>query len=280
MKNFIRLSRSLLLLCLCLTFLCIGIALFAFDVSSDFDLSTGYRNDCLQLKNTLELTPPAVDQTDQIKINDISIWHIGINGRFLISPLLQNNFNECSCLHNFFLAGFAYWGCNICDAHMHETIRGNSQKQVGKAKIINVNTYDYQIGLGYLVDWNNWNLSLSSGYAYDKQKIGAKHGEISYPSGSPFEPAPLYGTGYKTATTWKGPWIGIELSYFWCRWKASAGYEYHFARYNANHHIPVGAIAQIEGYKTNTKSDANGNVIFLKGIYLLNISIGTHAMAI
>lgn len=237
-----------------------GISLHAFESRTDIDFTTGYRNDSLQRKNKLELHPPEVAQTDKIDISDISIWQVGIDGYCLISP--------CSPLHNFYLTGYAYWGWNICDAHLHETIRSDFVKQKGRANIDDIHTYDYQIGVGYLLDWNCWNLGVAGGYAYDEQKIRSKHGSISLPAGAPFEAAPLYGEGYTTRTAWKGPWVGVDLAYNWCHWKGTAGYEYHFGRYVANHSIPGGAIAPIEGYATHTKARAQGNVFYLKGAYM------------
>ena len=85
-------------------------------------------------------------------------------------------------------------------------------EQTGNAHLKNARTSDYQIGLGYLFDKDCWNLSLAAGYAFDKQKIRTKYGSITFPSpGRPVD-APLYGAGYKTVTTWKGPWVGTKFS--------------------------------------------------------------------
>lgn len=246
---------------------CSCIHLFAIDTKTDLDFSTGYRNDSLQRKNTLKLCPP-VNQTDEIKINNISIWQVGLNAGFLISPFSQNHFKEGSHLHNFFVSGFAYWGWNMWNPKLHETIEGCSQVQIGKAEVNNVHTSDYQIGAGYLLYWDNWNLAFSGGYAYDRQSIATKEGEIAFSCNGPFGCAPLYGKGYKTVTTWKGAWVGINPSYICDYFKAGVGYEYHFARYRANHSIPMDPIAQLEGYETYTKSDGSGNVFFLNGAYL------------
>ncbi len=271
MKSSLKTSIYLesLVLCIHLIFLSSCADLFAFDVRTDLELNTGYRNDSLQRKNTLELVPPEVDQTDEIKINNISIWQVGMNARFLMSPFSHKHFQGGSRFHNFYLSGFAFWGWNIANPHLRETIQGYSQKQIGRAEVNDVHTYDFQIGAGYLVDWKHWNFSFSGGYAFDKQKIDTSHGQISYPSGAPFEDAPLYGNGYMTTTIWKGAWIGIDLAYIWRHWKAKTGYEFHFAHYTANHSIPVGYIAGVEGYKTYTKANgAHGNVFFLNGAYL------------
>lgn len=261
MKYFINLS-------VCLACLASCINLFAVDTKTNLDFSTGYRNDSLQRKNELMLNPPSVNQTDKIEINNISIWQVGLDACFLISPFSQNHFKEGSHFHNFFLSGFAYWGWNMWNPTLHETIQGCSQVQIGKAEVNDVHTSDYQIGAGYLIYWDHWNLAFSGGYAYDRQSIGTKRGEIAFCTNAPFQCAPLYGKGYTTSMTWKGPWIGINPAYVCDYFKAGAGYEYHFAHYTANHCIPVGAIAQLEGYKTDTKSSASGNVFFLDGAYL------------
>ena len=100
--------------------------------------------------------------------------------------------------------------------------------------------------------------------AKNPHKIGSNR------SSRTLENAPLYGPGYKTATTWKGPWIGLEVFYFWKECRFSLGYEFHFAHYKAKHTIPQNAIAQLEGFANQaTSPKAYGNVVFLSGNYLL-----------
>lgn len=221
-----------------------------FSLSSELNLSNGYRNDTLQRTNTLKFAPYRVDQTDHIKINNINLWQIGLDGRLMLPK-------------NFYLTGFALWGLGG-GGKLNEQIvsRNFSYKQTGKAQVHQARTHDYQIGLGYLFDWNCWNLGISSGYAYDKQRVKINRGAIDLRN------APIYWKKYETTTTWKGPWVGGELFYNRCAWRCSLGYEHHFAHYDARHCIPPYPLAVQQGLSSRTKSShAHGNIVFLDGRY-------------
>ncbi len=224
--------------CFFFLFPCLAIA--------QFHLTNGYRHDDLYRTNTLGR------QTDRLHASAINLWQVGVNGS-LGCPL--------------FLSGFAYWGIGGCSGHLKEQISNGKDAQQGRAKLQNASTSDYQISLGYLFERRCWNLSLSGGYAYDRQKIQTKRGEISFPYPAPFQNAPIYGSGYKTTTTWKGPFAGAELHFLRSRWRSGIGYEFHFASYAADHTIPQNATAQLQGFANQTKSRAYGNVVFLEGHY-------------
>ena len=247
-----------------------GISLSAFDPGTELNISTGYRHDDLCRVNTLKSPSSTVSQKDHIRINNINIWQVGINGRLMMPCTIEDCCWNDSILNHIFLDGFAYWGWGGHGAQLHEHIASSlfSEKQIGEATLKNARTEDYQIGLGYLFDWNCWNLGVSGGYAYDRQKIQTKHGKIAFPSSAPFNKASIYGNGYKTATRWEGPWVGAELFHNWWAWRGSLGYEFHFAHYQANHSIPPNPTSQQQGMRSTTKSShAYGNVIFLDGRY-------------
>lgn len=244
-----------------------GMGLSAFERGTEFNLTNGYRNDELQRTNRLESTDPIVSQKDHIKIDNINLYQLGLNFRSM------PHFDDCenlSYLNNFFINGFAYWGWGGSGATLHEHIKSYvyDVEQLGRAKLKNACTQDYQIGLGYMFDCDCWNLSLSGGYAYDKQVIHSNHGEIAFPASAPFVDAAIYGKGYKTTTTWQGPWVGTELFYDLCDWRLSLGYEFHFAHYHANHTIPANATSHQQGMSSSTKSSrAYGNIGFISGRY-------------
>lgn len=118
-----------------------------------------------------------------------------LNARLMMPCLASDSY--FSFINNFFITGFAYWGWGGCNANLCEEITGFicKNKQIGRARLKSAKTNDYQIGAGYLFDWNCWNFAISAGYAYDKQKIESKCGEISFPVGAPFRPACIYGIG-------------------------------------------------------------------------------------
>ena len=165
---------------------------------SDLNISSGYRNDTYKTVNTTKAVPDTTTQVDTINIKNINVWQVGVNGR-LIMPDLENCF-----LNNFFLSGFAYWGWNGSGGRLNEHVVSftGAGELRGKAKLKKAETSDFQLGLGYLFYWREWNFGLSAGYAYDKQKIETKSGQISFPAGAPFVDAPLYGNGYQTTTKW------------------------------------------------------------------------------
>lgn len=247
-----------------------AITLSARNVTTEFNFSNGYRYDTLKQTNHLHVEPPALSQKDHIKINNINLWQIGLNGRVMLPPT-EKDCQSCSWWRNFFINGFAYWGIGWNGANLYEKITNAVAEQIGKAKMKNVHTSDYQGGIGYLFEKDCWDVTLSAGYAYDKQKVRAKHGEIAFTPSSDFIDAPLYGDGYKTTTTWKGPWVGTEIFYTWSSKKSrlvrlSLGYDFHPVHYTASHQIPIDAIAAEAGMESTTKSShAFGNVLWFNG---------------
>jgi len=248
----------------CVLFLLYNVSLFSQICQvSDLDLSGGYRNDTYKTVNTTRADSDTL-QVDTIHVNNVSIWQVGVNGR-IMNPGFQDSF-----LRNFFLTGFAYWGWSGGSGGLHEHVVSftGAGELTGKAALKKATTYDFQLGLGYLFDWCEWGFGLSAGYAYDKQIVATKSGEISFPEGTPFVVAPLYGTGYQTVTKWRGPWLGVCLEYNQCAWRVDVEYDFHFANYFANHTIPDNFLARLQGVASNTHSSrAYGNVLSLNGEY-------------
>jgi len=231
---------------------------------SEINVSGGYRNDTYKTTNTTKTDSDTTTQVDTIDVHNVHIGQVGVNGR-----LMMPDFEVC-CLNNFFLSGFAYWGWNGHCGGLHEHVVSHTGagELTAKAKLKKAGTRDFQLGLGYLFDWNEWNIGLSAGYAYDRQNIATKSGKIAFPSGSTFIDAPLYGSGYETTTKWEGPWIGTSLEYNECWWRFGAGYELHFADYSANHTIPDNFQARLQGVgSTIHSSQAYGNVAFVDADY-------------
>lgn len=226
---------------------------------SELNAFGGYRNDTYTRVNRT-----AGVQSDTIDINNLNIWQVGVNGRFMM-PGFKDSF-----VRNFFVNGFAYWGWKAGASELVERVKSyaGAGVQKGKAHVDSVNTTDFQAGLGYLFEWESWNFGLSSGYAWDNQTIETNSGKISYPAGSPYVDAPLYGSGYKTATKWRGPWVGADVEYSQCSWRTRAGYEFHIASFSAKHTIPNNFIARLQGVDSYANaSQAYGNVAFFDGDY-------------
>lgn len=251
----------------CSLFLLTG-SLAALDLSTEVNFIGGYRNDDLRRRNTKELIPPTVENVDTIKIKSIHIGQVGLNARFK-SPQMDTCC-DCSFLGNFYVDGFAYWGWGGKGAKLHEVIDEPfvGPVEFGRAELKDVNTYDYQIGVGYFFDLDCVGVGISGGYAWDRQRIKTSHGELASAPVTDFLDAPIYSAGYETTTTWEGPWIGAEFFFDVCEWTLGLGYEYHFAHYRARHTIPNNPFAEAEGLANIAKSSqGSGNVGFLNAFY-------------
>lgn len=246
---------------ICLLALCLGTWLQAVEINTGFNFSNSYRHDQLERKNSLH-SENATFFTDTVNVKNIPIWQIGLNG-YLAPP--QDHFYWSdnpilSPFSNIYVDGFAYWGWGGWKSTLTEQIENllTDSTLTGKAKLRNVHTWDIQIGLGYLFDWQDWGLGLSAGYAYDTQDLHASSGKISSVR------SPIY-SHYHTRTIWKGPWVGIEVFYDWCPWTFSLGYEYHRALYTSNHFIDDSLTPNAQGFEDSTHSKhAQGNVAFLE----------------
>ncbi len=242
----------------------------ALELGSEFNASGRYRYDQFQRTNKVRLHPPTLSQTDKVHADGINVWQWGFDGRFMVPPSFCGNL---AFLNNFYVDGYGYWG----DGGKGGTLREDShdfdlaERLVGKAKLTNAQTSDFQVGLGYLFSWCTWGLGVSTGYAYDKLEIKTTHGKTSspYPE-APFVDDPIYKRGYRTTAVWRGPWTGIKLFYNWCALKFDLGYEFHYGRYSDKHAIPHSALAQAEGLADKVRArHAYGNVAFLNVHYYL-----------
>ncbi len=240
--------------------------LSAIEHHTEINLSGGYRNDQLASKIDLTTTPPQVPTVNSAlksKIDDISIGQIGFDGRIMF-PYSSDPCCEFYFLNNFYLDGFAYWGWSGEGNKLHLTDEEDERTTSTHIKLKEIQTDDYQVGLGYLFDDDCWAFGVSAGYAYNSQKIKSKGGEISTPSNIDLLTDPLFSDGYKTKTHWQGPWVGVELYYDWCHWAFTLGYEYHFATYHQTHKNPSSMPNIASKIKAN---DAYGNVVYLDAIY-------------
>lgn len=243
--------------------------LSAIDIRTDLNIVGGYRNDELQRINIIEFYPPTVTEIDKIRIDNINIGQVGLQGRLMMPRCEPCWCEDFAFINNFYLAGFALWGWGGSGTNLHEREEDFTAglEVIGRAKLSDAQTEDYQIGLGYLFDFGCWGVGISGGYSYDQQEIRTKHGAFTTPTFS-VEVAG-YGKGYKTKTTWKGPWIGAQLFRDWCSWTFGLGYEYHWADYTAKHRVPNNPTAQAEGFiADNTKSHQGfGNIVFVDSVY-------------
>lgn len=243
-------------------------SLSALELGSEFNGSGRYHHDSLQRTNRIKFTPTTLGEKDQVHATGINAWQWGFDGRFMMPPTFCGFWGF---LKNFYVDGFAYWGYGGKGGRLHETLNDFDLgiKLVGKAKLTNAQTSDYQVGLGYLFNWCEWALGISSGYSYDKVEIKTTHGKTSdpYPA-APFVNDPIYGRGYRTISIWEGPWAGAKLFYNWCAYKFDLGYEFHYGRYSDKHGIPDNPIAQAEGLSDKVRAHhAYGNVVFLDAHY-------------
>lgn len=182
------------------TAILLSMGLESVELSSRFDIFSGYRN--LDYHQDATFFLPDNSISDDIvldKIEDrITNVHIGLIG---IDAQLAYD--------NFYFNGFANWGWQGGTATFKQQ---NTSYPIGdfpirttsKRKVSNTQVSDYQATIGYLFDFDNWALSLVTGYAYSQQNISR----------------------YKT--DWQGGLVGFNLFYPYCMWNFATGYQYQF----------------------------------------------------
>lgn len=242
---------------------------------SDLSLSGGWRSDEIDSKVIASATleegapfgPYFQDKTD---VKDIDIAFIGLQGQLSLPSCY------CDCdswwWSQFYVKGYAYWG----DVYSGRFAQRNTDIPIGVPNGGSLNTgdinsghsRDYSIGAGFLYPFcNDWGIGVSGGWAYDKLDLTVKNvinvaGECDDENCTGLS-ATLQGLKFKHR--WKGPWVGVNLAYQTCDWDFNLGYEYHWARWNADFTlaVPDAAGEGCVGFSDKRKGkNGHGNVVF------------------
>lgn len=221
-----------------LTVIFCNTALQASTISDEVRLEGGYRHDKYRHSFTTEAAipgGPTFVNTEEFRINDVDLGTFGIKARFFVP-----NWWDCegfaSKKTNFYITGFTNWGWAGKESYRDTIISGFTPVTTQYSGHLSyVNTYDYNIGLGYYLDFgclnyclNRWGLGVSGGYQWDKQMYEVDTASATI-NGIPTSGAieqDLY-----IYQRWEGPWVGAQVFYDYCGWRFDVGYEYHFSLY-------------------------------------------------
>ncbi len=269
-------------------------SLSAFDLKNDISVVGGYQHGRFDQTNFINLKsagifPAGGEQVDSVE-SRIDLGIVGIDGR-LVMPHL-----DCCCnypfLNNFYVTGHAIWGFSDGNKFSEETTANfptgipqpalyENTKALATGKLKDAQTYDFEVGLGYFLDFsrlcyfsdilNGWALGIEGGYSYHKQALKTKHGDLGV-----FSSVPLHGqffedfggyNGTKYHNKWSGGWVGAELFYESCAWDIALGYQYHIVEYKGINNTSATGLTQGLTDTSLHSNDAHGNVWTAKANY-------------
>lgn len=256
----------------------------ALDPAGILTLEIGYRHD----EYESDFKPVVSPTGNNFIVKDLNLFTVGVKGRLFLT-----HFESCGDfpIDNFYLTGFANWGWAGKDPFKNTLTLGQDVPEFQTLGQLDYgHTSDYQVGLGYLFrlgelcspdclcEWDSWAIGFSGGYAWDKQNIKTRYGNLTPPFGSttPPIPNPLF-TGLKYHQKWQGPWVGTELFYELCQWTFNLGYEFHFCVHTESKFSRENPeFLPTDGPRTSKKG--YGNIVFFNGNYKFcnGIEAGLH----
>lgn len=218
-------------------------------VDASIDLTGGYRYDKLTASVHVFDPPDNLVLTDNLKINGLNIYEIGVDGRILVC-------------RQWFVRIFGTFGRENNQGRYAETVTALG---IGEAttysKVRNANTSDFSIGGGYLFPCGcGVGVGPSVGWSYDYSRI--KMGNAF--TGGTADPV-LDRLSYKTR--WQGPWVGVEAQYNCYNSWVALGYQYHWSHWHASWRLSGPDIPDVAFSDRRKCNGAFGNVIFLDGAY-------------
>lgn len=269
--------------------------LAAFELKNDISVGGGYQhghfNQDLNLhyQATEGLAPADTEAVAATKAG-LDLGIVGLDARAVMPKL------DCFCgypfINNFYLTGHAVWGfsdgnkySNIGTVYEATGIPVPATYQAGqiatKGKLKDAQTYDFAIGLGYLLDFsqlsylsdvlNGWALGFEGGYSYHKQALKTKNGNTgAYASNGShiYEPGNPAFKDSKFHNKWNGGYVGAELFFETCAWDIALGYQYHIVDFRSSDTASPSAFSSSDHVAATLRSDnAHGNVWTAKASY-------------
>jgi len=209
-------------------------------IGMDLDITNGYRRDDLSCLIHVFDPPDTFQFADDLHIKDISIYQVGLKGKWLFNNWQFHLEGDCGWANsgNYEEAGTA----TISRAHVHH----------GQVK-------DLIIGFGYLFPIC-WNLRIGpvAGWSYNSQKIKIHHAETGD------LPDPIL-NHLRYRNRWQGPWVGINTKFHICPCNLgiSGGYEYHWADWHATWRLHGPDVPGVAFSDKRHSNDAHGQVVYL-----------------
>lgn len=229
-------------------------------INGYFDISTGYRWDELKQKFSTRISgTDTIAIKDHLKTDGLSTWVLG--GKGLVS------------YDNWYIRGEGYYGWTYSGKVKDTGISFDSPFHEGR-KIHNGHTSEFSIGGGYMFHFpdcygNCWGIGPVAGWSFDEMHLKFKHHNREHDLCDSFDPTfPIVDSnGIQHKSRWSGPWLGFDVQFRKCQLQINAGYEYHWAHWNAK-----GKFCGEDGtfFHTNFKAnDASGNVGYLDAKWIL-----------
>lgn len=226
---------------------CYGNSCINEGVEASIDFIGGYRYDKLKTSVNVYDPPENLILTDNLKINDINIYEVGVGGRILVC-------------REWLVRLYGTFG-QVQNGQYTEVVSVPGAQSNTKSHVRKGNTNDFSVGGGYLFPCGcGFGVGPVAGWSYDYERVKMGRAKTD---GLP-EPV-LDDLTYKMR--WQGPWLGVEGQYNCYNARVSLGYEYHWSHWHASwtlHGPDVPGVAFSDRRKSN---DAFGNVIFLDGAY-------------
>ena len=208
--------------------LTLAMSAHAAEFKSDVELSSGYRIDDFDwnIAGNIEGRNPNI--LSEYTWSDVETVQVRGGLRVLM--------NDTLCLRASFAYGWIFDGDNqdsdfAGNDRSQEFARSNNSADDGS-------TLDGTIGVGYQFKAGAFRWTPMAGYSYSEQNLTLKDGfqTISVPVAGATPPplGPIAGLDSSYDTTWKGPWIGIDLFYQARERLVLFGtFEFHWADYEA-----------------------------------------------
>ncbi len=230
-------------------------AVQALPIDYEIDVTNGYRQDRQSCLIKEYIAPSTLIGTDSLKARKMSIYQLGLEARV----------THCNWYGNWLArADVDYgWGWNGFYNETFTTPLPATFSQT-KAQINHVNVQDGTIGAGYLFILSNCSYKCLQdfaigpvvGWSYNRQQFKLHEAITDHVADPVID-------GMKYTEHWQGPWLGVDATWDVCCATLHAGYEYHWATWNATWQLAGPDTAGAFSDKRHS-SNAYGQLAYLK----------------
>ncbi len=220
----------------------------AVEWNSSFGVDAGFRYDELSTDLQAYNDAGTLLLIDQLRIGSLHIYELGLNGIITLN-------------RNLFLTGNVSVGTVANGTYFESVI--NLFEIPTKAKVKNGYTRDVSVGVGYLFQFTNqFRVGPVGGWSYDFLHVAVHRAAINRVPNPPLD-------GLAYSTRWRGPWTGLTGEYVIGNMLISAGYEYHWADWEAEWRVKGPDHSGGPFSETQNANQAFGQVVFLKFFFNL-----------
>ncbi|UCF93218.1 MAG: autotransporter domain-containing protein [Desulfobacterales bacterium] len=249
-----------------------------FKLQSTFILSNGYRRDDFSWNIAGDLSGNNPNVLSELTWDDLEICWLKLQNQTVGSRL-------------FYLRGHLNYG-RILEGDNRDSDFGGDNRTSEFSRSDNEagdgDVWDASLGVGYplrLFEDSPLEIAPLIGYSYHQQNLKMRHGRqtLATPGTTPpLGPFPGLNSSYETH--WRGPWIGVDLSYrskelkaFMHRMEVCFSFEYHWADYRGSADWNLRTdLARPQSFKHDADGDgiivSAGFNIFFNPHWALNLS--------